>query len=253
MGEYQIKATVRYDGGGFAGWQIQPDVRTVQGEIERVLSLIASEPVSILGASRTDAGVHALGQVFCFKWKSVPPLTRLRKSISQMLSPEVRIESMDVVEDDFHPIYSAVRKKYAYSFSLATEPDPFSSRHAWRLPRHTDVEMMAQLGQRLVGTHDFAGYRCLGGSVKTTVRTLHSVEVMKGGVVGPQDADDLWRIEFVGNGFMYKMVRNLMGTLVDIARGHFPESRLDELLESPGPFAGQTAPACGLFLVKVDY
>lgn len=253
MIEYQIKATVRYDGGGFAGWQIQPGARTVQGEIERVLSLMASEPVRILGASRTDAGVHALGQVFCFKWKGEPPLRRLRKSISQMLSPDVRVESMEVAPEAFHPIYSAVRKRYAYTISLATEPDPFSCRYAWRVPKDIDLKLIAELGRRLVGTHDFAGYRCLGGSVKTTVRTVYSVEVVKGGVVGPNDADDLWRIEFVGNGFLYKMVRNLTGTLVDIARGHLPETRLAELLESPGPFPGQTAPALGLFLVEVEY
>lgn len=251
--EYNIKATVRYDGTDFAGWQVQPGLRTVQGEIERVLSLIASDPIRIRGAGRTDSGVHALGQVFSFLWSHEPDLMKLRRSVSRMLSPEVRVETMEIVSTEFDPTYSAVSKRYAYTLSFSEEPDPFSNRYAWRLPAPVNVQRLEALGQRLVGTHDFAGYQCAGASVQTTVRTLHSVTVAPGGVIGPYDAQDLWRLEFVGNGFLYKMVRNITGTIVDIARGHLPETRLTELLKSPGPFRGYTAPAHGLALIEVVY
>jgi tRNA pseudouridine38-40 synthase len=250
---FNVKAVVRYDGGPFAGWQIQPDSPTVQGVIEKTLSVIASRPVRITGAGRTDAGVHALGQVFSFQWHEEPPLALLRKSLSKILGPSIRIESMESVDDLFNARFSAKGKRYAYSLLLAHEPDPFAARHSWCIPWALDMELMAACAQQVAGTHDFAGFQCAGASVKTTHRTLHSVKVLRGGVVGPCDAESLWRLEFAGNGFLYKMVRNITGTLVDIARGKTPPARIAELLESRGPFRGYTAPSHGLTLLEVIY
>jgi len=251
--DHTLKATVRYDGTGFSGWQVQPNVPTVQGKLEAALSQIATQPIRIHGAARTDAGVHALAQVFSCSWPRQPDLRRLRKSLSKMLRPEIRVERIEEVPADFHARYSAVAKRYAYAISLASEPDPLAARYAWCVPWDMDPARLAALGRQLVGRHDFAGFQCSGGSVKTTVRALDAIEVHRGGVVGAYNAGELWRIEFRGNGFLYKMVRNIMGTLVDIARGCTPETRLAELLASPGPFAGYTAPPHGLFLVEVVY
>jgi len=248
-----LKVTVRYDGTGFAGWQVQPDTRTVQGELERVLSQIAGNPIRIYGSGRTDAGVHALGQVFSCRWPGELDAARIRRSISGMLSPEIRAERVEEAPSDFHARSSAVAKRYAYSIAFAREPDPFWARYAWCLPHKIDLDHLAALCLAVTGEHDFAGFQCSRSSAQTTVRTLYSVEIRQGGIIGPRDAEDLWHIVFHGNGFLYKMVRNITGTLVEIARGALPEERLQELLLSPGPFHGHTAPAHGLALLEVIY
>ena len=251
--EQTIKAIVRYDGAGFAGWQIQPGQRTVQGAIEEALQTMAGQSVRIAGAGRTDAGVHAIGQVFSCRWPGPKSPKELRRSLAQMLSPEIRIESVDVVPEDFHAQRSATGKHYAYVVCHAREADPFLDRYTWSVPWDFDRAYVADLARRIVGEHDFAGFCSSGSSVETTVRSIYSAEIHDGPVVGPSDAAGTWRIEFHGNGFLYKIVRNLVGTIVDIARGHTPESRLDELLHAPAPYHGFTAPAKGLFLAKVEY
>ncbi|MCP4642068.1 MAG: tRNA pseudouridine(38-40) synthase TruA [bacterium] len=249
----RLKATVRYDGTRFSGWQVQPTERTVQGAIEGALARIAGDQVRIQGAGRTDAGVHAMGQVFSFDWdRPVSPET-LRRSISRMLGPEIQIVDIRSVAAEFHARKSAVSKRYAYAFLRSREADPLTARYAWCVPVEVDLDAIRDLAPRLVGEHDFAGFQGGGASVKTTVRTIYSLELMPGGIVSPCDAGNLWRLEFRGNGFLYKMVRNITGTLIDIARGQLPEERLSELLESPGPFRGHTAPAHGLALVEVVY
>lgn len=253
-GAYQnLKAVVRYDGTGFHGWQVQPGRRTVQGTIETALAQIASAPVRIHGSGRTDTGVHALGQVCSFYWPGAPNRDTLRRSLCKMLGPEIRIESIDPVPPGFHARKSAVGKRYAYCLAHARFPDPFLARYAWTVPWDVTPEALARLARRIEGRHDFAGFQAGKASVQSTVRTLHSVRLLPGGVVAPHDAAHVWRIAFHADGFLYKMVRNLTGTLVDIARGRLPESRIDECFGSPGPFHGHTAPPHGLFLLDVDY
>ncbi len=155
--------------------------------------------------------------------------------------------------DDFHAQRSATGKRYTYTISQSNEADPFTGRYAWTIPWDIDRDAVAAIAQRVVGHRDFAGFCSSGSSVETTIRTIHSVTLHDGPVAGPIDAAGTWRIEFHGNGFLYKMVRNLVGTIIDIARGQTPESRLDELLHAPAPYHGFTAPAKGLFLVEVDY
>ncbi len=249
----RVKGIVRYDGTDFAGWQIQPAGRTVQGVLEEKLALIAGQPVRIIASGRTDAGVHALGQVISFDWSADVPLERVRRSLCQMLSPAVRVESLEPAADDFHATYSATSKRYAYAVCQARDPDPFAARYAWCIPWDFDRAYVHALAQRFVGEHDFAGFCASGSQVETTVRTLFSVNVIDGPVVGPTDARDHWRIEYTGDGFLYKMVRNLTGTLIDVARGQIPESAIEERLHAPMPFMGFTAPAQGLFLVEVKY
>lgn len=279
----RVKGIIRYDGTDFAGWQIQPDERTVQGAIEEKLATIAGAPIRIMSAGRTDAGVHALGQVISFDWPSDIPLERVRRSISQMLTPEIRVDSLEPVADDFHATYSSVAKSYAYAICVAPEPDPFTARYAWTVKWDLDRARILDLAQSIVGEHDFAGFCSAGGQAETTVRTIHSVEVIDGPVVGPQielsipaatnapsviarsrvcdeaisspskPPSDCFHVRFNGNGFLYKMVRNLTGTIIDVARGQLPDSTLDERLHAPMPYAGFTAPSKGLFLLGVEY
>ncbi|HNR33689.1 MAG TPA: tRNA pseudouridine(38-40) synthase TruA [Candidatus Hydrogenedentes bacterium] len=248
-----IMAIVRYDGSGFAGWQKQANARTVQGVIEEALSRLAGQPVAIQGAARTDAGVHALGQVFSCDWPGRAGLETLRHSLSRILSPSIRIEHIAQAPPRFSARHDAVGKRYAYTISLAREPDPFSARYAWRVPGTVEPARIAELAARLVGERDFAGFQCLGSDPASTIRKIESIEILPGGVIAPRDARDLWRIEFAGSGFLYKMIRNITGTLVDIARGHLPESRIEERLASRGPYNGYTAPPHGLTLVGVQY
>ena len=248
-----LKAVVRYDGTRFAGWQVQPGQVTVQEDLETALATIAGETIRITGAGRTDAGVHALGQVFSCGWPDGVAWEGLQRSLSKMLGPEVRIESVEAVSAAFNALRSAVAKRYAYVLYDALHPDPFSHRYAWSVPKGVDWAVVQRLSRAVEGTHDFAGFCASGSSVKTTVRTVHSVRLCEGPLIGPVGAGNYWRLEFHGEGFLYKMVRNLVGTLIDIARGHTPESRLDELLHAPAPYHGFTAPAHGLFLAKVEY
>lgn len=253
MGQ-RVKGIVRYDGTEFAGWQVQPGKRTVQGVLEEKLSLIAGgAPVRIMSAGRTDAGVHALAQAISFDWAADVPLGRVRRSVSQMLGPEIRVESLEPAPDDFHATYSAVAKTYAYALNPSQDTDPFLDRYCWSPQWPVDRDRVRELAQRFVGRHDFGGFCSSGAQVETTVRTIHAIDVMDGPVVGPADARDAWHIRYTGDGFLYKMVRNLTGTLIDVARGRLPESTIEERLRAPMPYLGHTAPAKGLFLVEVRY
>lgn len=248
-----LRATVRYVGTPFAGWQIQPHLPTVQGEIQKVLTQIANAPVRTYGAGRTDAGVHALAQVCSFDWPAGADLSMLRHSLTKMLAPHIQITELAVAPPGFHARKSAIGKKYWYCVSTSPESDPFTAPFVWRLPRSADIERLRRLCNRFVGEHDFAGFQSSGSEREHTVRTLHSVELCPGGIVSPIDGQGLYTIRYHGDGFLYKMVRNITGTLVDVARGAIPESRIDELFASPGPYRGYTAPAYGLALAEVLY
>ncbi len=248
-----VKGVVRYDGTDFAGWQIQPDQRTVQGSLEDALTRIAGERVVVNGASRTDAGVHALGQTIQFRWGGPKTLEGLRHSLSQMLGPEIRIESIEAVDDTFHATTSATGKRYAYVVCTAREPDPFSHRYALWYPHCVDWDLVAELANEIIGRRDFAGFTAAGSQATTTTRTVRTIEIKPGPVVGPLDDDSHVRIEFEGDGFLYKMVRNLTGTLLEIARGKKDTATIAKHLASAGPYCGYTAPARGLFLMRVFY
>jgi len=231
----RIKAVVRYDGAQFAGWQVQPGERTVQGVLEQALSRIRGEAVRIHGAGRTDSGVHALGQVFSCTWPQDADTGKIRRSLSKMLGPEIRVLSVELVPEEFHAQKDAVSKRYAYAIDFSAEPEPFSAAYSWSVPWDVDLAGLRALARRLVGEHDFAGFCSSGSSVETTTRTIYSLQLKQGGVAGPMDNPNLFRLEFHGNGFLYKMVRNITGTLVDIARGAKEEKRLDELLRGKAP------------------
>ncbi len=252
MNQHTLKCIARYDGTHFAGWQRQPGERTVQGEIERVFSRIANTDIAIQGAGRTDAGVHALGQVFSCRWPGEPP-ERLSHAASRMLAPEIRIVSVETTTPEFNARFSARWKRYVYAFDFSRAPDPFSARYSWHVPYKVDLALMEQSLDLFVGTHDFAGFQSAGNQMKNTTRTLYAAELLRGGFCGPTDADNLFRIELTGNGFLYKMVRNICGTLVEVARGRFTPDVIERALAKGGPFRGHCAPPCGLALAEVVY
>lgn len=249
-----LKGIVRYDGTNFAGWQRQPHARTVQGEIEAALSRIAGDiPVRVQGASRTDAGVHAFGQVFSFEWPEEPP-QRMRHALSKMLAPEIRILSLDCAIEGFNARFSARGKRYAYSIDLGKEPEPFLARYAWHVHHPLDLGLLESLLPRLCGTRDFGGFKSAGSTPQeNTTRKLWSVRLVNRALIGPADAAPSLRLEFYGDAFLYRMVRNITGTLIEIARGRYPAEFIEERLKAGPPFQGLCAPAHGLTLVEVEY
>ncbi len=250
--ETALRAVVRYDGTHFAGWQKQPGKRTVQGVLESAMSRIAGQPVRVQGASRTDAGVHALGQVCSCRWPGPFP-ARLRRALSRMLGPEIRVTELTETTPDFNARFSARAKRYAYSLDLGREADPLSARYAWHVPYRVELERVRALLPLVEGAHDFAGFQSAGSPAESTVRTIFSARLESGGLIQARDAEFLWRIELYGDAFLYHMVRNITGTLIEVARGRFPPAFFEACLKRRGPFQGYCAPAHGLTLVCVAY
>lgn len=247
-----LKCVVRYDGTDFAGWQRQDGQRTVQGELEEALSRVAATPVAIQGAGRTDSGVHALGQVFSCRWPGEPP-GRLAHALCQMLGPEVRIESLEIAPPGFNARFDADSKRYVYTFDFNRSPDPLLARYAWHVPYRLDLGLVEQCLDLVVGTHDFAGFQSTGNQMKNTVRTLFEARLSPGGLLTPEDGRGIHKIELFGDGFLYKMVRNLCGTFIEVARGRFTKDFVTDSLARGGPFLGLCAPAKGLALAAVYY
>ena len=250
MKETTLKCTVRYDGTNFSGWQRQPNRRTVQGELERAFSLLANTPVSIQGAGRTDAGVHALGQVCSCRWPGKVP-ERLAHATSRMLAPEIRVDAVETADDVFNARFGAKWKRYVYTFDFSRSPDPLVARYAWHVPYRIDREILLAALAFLPGTHDFAGFQSAGSQIKDTVRTIYTAQLLPGGFCSV--SENLYRIELTGNGFLYKMVRNICGTLIEIARGRFTIDFIENTLASGGSFRGHCAPPHGLALTAVHY
>ncbi len=247
-----LKCVVRYDGTDFAGWQRQDGQRTVQGELEEALSRIAAAPVAIQGAGRTDAGVHALGQVFSCRWPGEPP-RRLAHALSQMLGPAIRIEAVEAVHPEFNARFDAKSKRYVYTLDFSRHPDPFLARYAWHVPYQLDLSVIEKCLSLVEGRHDFAGFQSTGSQMKNTVRTLYEVKFGPGGLFLSEGAQGIYKIEMFGDGFLYKMVRNLCGTFIEVARGRFTDVFITESLARGGPFLGLCAPAKGLALAAVYY
>lgn len=248
------KGTVCYDGTGYVGWQRQDNGPTVQGELEAALSRIADRPVAIQGAGRTDSGVHAFGQVFSFEWPGEPP-QRLRHAVSKMLGPRIRVTALEPAAPDFNARFSATGKTYRYAIDNAQEPWPLCARYAWHVPHKLDFALIESLLPDIEGTRDFGGFQSVGAQMKTnTVRTVHSVRLLRGeGIVTPAGYTPIFSLEYQGDGFLYKMVRNLTGTLIEIGRGRFEPDFIREQLAAGGPFLGHCAPPHGLAMMEVRY
>jgi tRNA pseudouridine38-40 synthase len=244
-----LKLTLEYDGTDFVGWQRQADGISIQGLLEDALAAFERNPVTVHGAGRTDAGVHALGQVASVSLAAQHPAGTLQRALNAVLPPAVRVVEISEAAADFHARFAAVAKTYEYRIVNATYISPFLYRYAWHVPMKLDIEAMRDAGALLMGTHDFAAFQGAGSDVKTTTRTIQHIAW--------SDAEGPGRplvIRFEGDGFLRHMVRNIVGTLVDIGAGRWEAAQISGILESRDRTrAGQTAPAAGLFLVAVRY
>jgi len=249
-----FKLTVSYDGTDFSGWQIQPGRPTIQGMLERALVKLAKHRVHVVGSGRTDSGVHALGQVASFRipvWRS--PAESLVRALNVHL-PET-ITALECVDapDDFHAIRDSIGKRYRYQLQLGGVRDSFQHRYRWHLRKPLDISAMQAAAKLIVGQQDFASFQAAAGIRKTTVRHVRDCHVE---LSNPASADvhQLLTIDVEADGFLYNMVRNIVGTLVEVGRGKYPPEWVAEVIAvRDRDQAGPTAPALGLFLSRVDY
>jgi len=246
-----IKIIVSYDGTDFAGFQRQSNARSVQAEIEAALAPIEGRAVTVAGAGRTDSGVHALGQVATFKLASPISADDLSHALNARLPEDVRVVSAMEAEPDFHARFSARSKTYRYRISNTLVMSPFERRYAWHISRRLDLEAMREAARHLVGEHDFAAFQAAGGTVTTSVRSITHSNWMEEPLPG---GGRLLTYETAGTGFLKRMVRSIVGTLVEVSDGRrTAESIRDLLVSRDRAAAGPTAPPSGLYLVRVDY
>jgi tRNA pseudouridine38-40 synthase len=247
----RYKAIVAYDGSDYFGWQVQPNKRTVQGEIEKVINKMARNPVDwirVQGSGRTDTGVHALGQVMHFDFPFDVDPDGLRKGMSSMLPYDIGVKHVEKTTDDFHAQYSAHNKTYWYRFSTSEFVDPFKRNFTGHWHRKLDTEkMQAAIGDYL-GEHDWRSFAASGFQAKTTIRTVFAAKMEV------HEADqEIW-FEFSGNGFLYNQIRIMVGVLLEIGNGVRPVDDIQRLFEvKDRQEARFTAPAAGLYLKSVDY
>jgi tRNA pseudouridine38-40 synthase len=244
-----LKLTVQYDGTDYVGWQRQAEGTSIQGLLEEALSRIDGTRVTVHGAGRTDAGVHAMGQVASARIASTLGADTLRRALNAVLPPDIRVTSVEDAAGDFHARFSARGKLYEYRIVNGPFVSPFLHRYAWHILQPLDLGAMRVASAALVGRHDFAAFQAAGSAAATTERTVHRITWQEGS--GP-DRPHLFQVE--GDGFLRHMVRAIVGTLVDVGLGRWPPGVAAEILASRDRTrAGPTAPAKGLFLVRVLY
>jgi tRNA pseudouridine38-40 synthase len=244
-----IRLTVEYDGTGLGGWQRQDNAPTVQGHLEAALAQLLQHEAPVTGASRTDAGVHARGQVAAFRTERPIPLHGVRRGLNSLLPAQIAVTDAREVGDDFHPRFSATGKHYRYLVLARPDRAPRLAHRAWHRPFAIDLAAMRDAAAALLGEHDFASFRAAGCSAKTTMRRIDAIAIDR-----PADEPEVIAFDVRGNAFLRHMVRIVVGTLVDIGEGRTPPAQLPEILDAGRrEAAGQTAPAHGLELVAVHY
>ncbi|MCB5953857.1 tRNA pseudouridine(38-40) synthase TruA [Enterococcus sp. CWB-B31] len=242
-----IKLTVEYDGGRYLGWQrLGNSDKTIQGKIENVLKQITGTGIEIIGSGRTDAGTHARGQIANFKMDTLIELPELLSSLNHRLPQDIVVKKAEEVPERFHARYNATGKKYRYHVWNDTIPSAFERNYSFHYMEKLDMTLMNEACRKLIGTHDFIGFSSLKKTKKSTIRTIDELSIQKEG--------SMLYFTFVGDGFLYKMVRIIMGTLLEIGAGKLPLETIDEVLERKiRSDAGMTVPSQGLFLEEVYY
>jgi len=245
-----IKLTLAYDGSHYLGWQKQPQGKTIQGVLEEALQQLTGAPTRVLASGRTDVGVHALGQVAAFRTKSRLSCAVIQRAINALLPPDIVVLSVEEAPLSFHPIRDARRKRYRYLIWDSPLKPVFLRQYVWFFGKPLDEQAMAVAASYLVGEHDFSAFETSGAKRKTSVRTVYEISLARRHPALPS----LITIEIEANGFLYNMVRNIVGSLVEVGRGAYAPAWMHQvLLRKDRRLAGPTAPGSGLFLVGVSY
>jgi tRNA pseudouridine38-40 synthase len=242
-----IRLILEYDGSRYHGWQRQADGPTIQGIIEEKIQLMTREPVRLIASGRTDAGVHALNQVCNFITKTKIDPNALQRGLNALLPDDILIKKAEYVPLDFHAMYSAKSKTYEYRILNRKEPDVFIRSYAWHIKRGLGIEGMHKCVSSLCGKHDFSSFRSTGSGNRNPVR-----EMMRAELQGPDQG--LLRFVFEADGFLRHMVRNIVGTVVEVGQGKMGFDEFGEIFQSKDRRrAGLKAPPQGLFLIEVQY
>ena len=243
----RIKLTVAYDGTNYHGWQVQPNAVTIEGKLNEEISELTKETIQVIGASRTDAGVHALGNVAVFDTESRIPGGKFSYALNQRLPDDIVIQQSQEVDKDFHPRYCTCEKTYEYVILNRKFPLPEYRNTAFFYYGDLDIKAMQEATKAFLGEHDFAGFCSAGAQVKTTVRTIYELTVEK-------KDNDMICIRVRGNGFLYNMVRIIAGTLLEVGKGNIEAKSLENRIAAADRSqAGPTAPARGLKVIRIQY
>jgi tRNA pseudouridine38-40 synthase len=245
-----IKLTIAYDGADFSGWQYQTNQRTVQNTLEQTIAKITGQFSRVVGSGRTDAGVHALAQIVSFDTDSTLANEVLWRALNAELPCDVSCVGVEDAPRGFNAQREAQRKRYRYVVCEGRVRDVVRRRYAWQIFNHLDLPAMRRAATLLIGTHDFISFQSSGSVRETTERTIYELSIER---LPPPDSAMIY-FEIEANGYLYNMVRNIVGTLTEIGQGRQPETWLAEVMAAKDRRrAGQTAPPQGLFLVRVDY
>ena len=246
MEKKRVRLTVAYDGTAYHGWQVQPGVVTIESKLNECLSDLLKEEIQVIGASRTDSGVHALGNIAVFDTNARIPAEKISYALNQRLPEDIRIQKSEEVASDWHPRHCESRKTYEYRIYRGEFPMPVNRLYALFTYHKLDVEKMRVAAAYLEGEHDFKSFCQTGAQVESTVRTVYRVEILE------EERDLVVRVS--GNGFLYNMVRIIVGTLLEVGQGRrMPEDMVQILEKKDRSAAGPTAPAHGLMLMKYEF
>ena len=242
----RVKLTVAYDGTNYHGWQVQPNGNTIEAELNRHLSELLGEEIRVTGASRTDAGVHALGNVAVFDTSARMPAEKISYAMNTRLPEDIRIQESCEVAPDFHPRFCRTVKTYEYRILNRKFPDPTKRLYSYFYYYPLDVEKMKTAAAYLIGEHDFQSFCTMKPDLENTVRRIYSLDIEKEG--------DMILMRVTGNGFLYNMVRIIAGTLIRVGGGFIPPESMQAILEGKNrKLAGETARPEGLTLVEIQY
>ncbi len=240
------KIIVEYDGTNFHGWQKQIKTRTIQGELEKAIGIITQKEITVSGSGRTDAGVHALAQTANFKCDSRLTPEEMQNALNSLTGPDLSIKICEYADGEFHARFRALKKSYRYQILNSKLPSPTRSRFTWHISKKLDLTAMKRASRLIIGNKDFKSFEATGSPRHTTVRTISFADFTISG--------DLILFQIEANGFLRYMVRNIVGTLVDIGLHKTSVDEFKEIINAcDRKKAGATAPAHGLFLIKVDY
>lgn len=242
----RVKLVVAYDGTAYHGWQLQKNGNTIEAELNKHLSALLQEEIQVIGASRTDAGVHALGNIAVFDTVTRMPAEKISYGLNQRLPEDIRIQSSCQVADDFHPRKCKSIKTYEYRIYRGEFPLPTERLYSHFMYAPLNVELMREAAAYLEGKHDFKSFCSVNSQAESTVRTIYKIDVLEEG--------NMLKIRISGNGFLYNMVRIIVGTLLEFGKGRYPTERMPEIMEAcDRQQAGPTMPAKGLLLLRYEF